>query len=55
MIKRTISLILSVLMLLSYSAPVAASQNTQTAKQTTANYDNLVPKKLELSMKDSIR
>ena len=54
MLKRTISVILSVLMLLSYSAPVAASQNTQTAKQTTANYDNLVPKKLELSMKDSI-
>ncbi len=53
MIKRFFSLLLSVLIITSYTAPYALAQN-QTQQTQTANYENLVPKKLELSMKDSI-
>ena len=54
MIKRFFSLLLSVLMITSYTAPYAFAQNQTQQKTQTANYENLVPKKLELSMKDSI-
>ncbi len=54
MIKRFFSLLLSVLMITSYTAPYAFAQNQTQQKKQTANYENLVPKKLELSMKDSI-
>ncbi len=53
MIKRIISLILAVFIFWGYTGIPAVSQ-TKPAKQESNYYENLVPKKLELEMKDAI-